>query len=165
MRNTLLICFAILTAASSVAQGMTAIKLKTIVAEVADTLQNTGNAFQFLYENKLLICIYDEKANRMRLISPIIERDALDEEQLLNALVANFHSALDVRYALSDEIIWSVYTHPLESLSPDQLKDAISQVYRAAVTFGTTYSSSLLVFPGNSRKKEKPLPEKDLQKS
>lgn len=165
MRNTLLICFAILTGASAVAQGMTAIKLKTIVAQVADTLQNTGNAFQFLYEKKLLICVFDEKANRMRLISPIIERDALDEEQLLNALVANFHSALDVRYALSDEIIWSVYTHPLESLSPDQLKDAISQVYRAAVTFGTTYSSSDLVFPGNSRKKEKPFPEKDLQKS
>jgi hypothetical protein len=75
--------------------------------------------------------------------------------------VANFHSALDVRYALSDEIIWSVYTHPLESLSPDQLKDAISQVYMAAVTFGTTYSSSDLVFPGNSRKKDK----KELQKS
>ena len=164
MRNTLLTFFAILTVAGSVAQGMTALKLKTIVAEVADTLQNTGNAFQFLYEKKLIICVYDENADRMRLISPIIERQELEEEQLLNALVANFHSALDVRYALSDEIIWSVYTHPLKSLGPDQLKDAISQVYKAAITFGTTYSSSDLVFPGNSRKKDRPLPEKELQK-
>ena len=145
------------------AQSMTGERLKELITKVSDTLQNSGNAFQFMYREKLLICIYDENANRMRIMSPIIERRKVDDEQILNALVANFHSALDVKYALSDEIIWSVYTHPLRELTAYQVTDAIQQVYSAATTFGTTYSSTNLVFPGNSQKEEKP--EKILQKS
>ena len=49
----------------------------------------------------------------------------IGEEELLNAMVANFHSALDVKYALSDEIIWSVFIHPLRELSEYQVRDAI----------------------------------------
>ena len=145
------------------AQSMTGERLRELITEVSDTLENVGNAFQFVYKEKMLVCIYDESANRMRIISPIIERDKLEEEQLLNALVANFHSALDVKYALSDEIIWSVYTHPLKELTEYQVLDAVEQVYSAAITFGTTYSSSPLVFPGNTNKEEKP--KKILQKS
>ena len=74
-------------------------------------------------------------------------------------MVANFHSALDVKYALSDEIIWSVYVHPLKELSEEQVADAVKQVYTAAKTFGSSYSSTNLVFPGNTRKKEKELPK------
>jgi hypothetical protein len=131
---------------------------------VADTLQNSDNAFQFRYRGKLLICVYDEDANRMRIMAPVVERAEVGEEEILNAMVANYHTALDVRYALSDEIIWSVYLHPLRSLGKAQLKDAISQVYKAVATFGSTYSSSDLVFPGNSRKKEKPGTSKELLK-
>ncbi len=142
---------------------MDADRLKELITEVSDTLQNVGNAFQFMYKEKLLVCIYDVDANRMRIISPIIERKKIEEEELLNALVANFHSVLDVKYALSDEIIWSVYTHPLKELTDHQVLDAIEQVYTAAITFGSTYSSTNLVFPGNTNKKEEP--KKELQKS
>ena len=145
------------------AQSMNGERLKELITEVSDTLQNVGNAFQFVYKEKMLICIFDEEANRMRIISPIIEREKLEEEQLLNAMVANFHSALDVKYALSDEIIWSVYTHPLKELTDYQLLDALEQVYMAAITFGTTYSSSPLVFPGNTNKEEDP--KKIIEKS
>ena len=145
------------------AQSMNGERLKELITEVSDTLQNVGNAFQFVYKEKMLICIFDEEANRMRIISPIIEREKLKEEQLLNAMVANFHSALDVKYALSDEIIWSVYTHPLKELTDYQLLDAVEQVYLAAITFGTTYSSSPLVFPGNTNKEEDP--KKIIEKS
>ncbi|NAS12108.1 hypothetical protein GTQ38_08860 [Flavobacteriaceae bacterium R33] len=140
-------------------------QLENLITSVSDTLQTNGNALQFLYKERMLICIYDENANRMRIISPIVEREQLEEDQLLNALVANFHSALDVKYALSDEIIWSVFTHPLRELSDHQVLDAIEQVYLAAFTFGTSYSSTNLVFPGNSGKKEKPRPKKILNKT
>ena len=159
----LLAFFLLLTFPRCFSQDMDSHKLKVLITQVSDTLQNSGNAFQFLYKEKLLICIYDENANRMRIMSPIIERQEVEEEQLLNALVANFHSALDVKYALSDEIIWSVYTHPLKELRDYQVTDAIQQVYSAAITFGTTYSSTNMVFPGNSKKEEKP--KKILQKS
>ena len=107
----------------------------------------------------MLICVFDENANRMRIISPIVEREKIGEEELLNALVANFHSALDVKYALSDEVIWSVFVHPLKELSEEQVVDAIQQVYTAARTFGGSYSSTNLVFPGNTKKNEKTLPK------
>ena len=135
-------------------QEMNSSLLVAIISKTVDTTIIKGSSVQFMYKETTLICIYDEKANRMRIISPIINRSSIEDEQLLNLLVANFHSALDVKYALSDEIIWSVFTHPLKELSNHQVLDAIDQVYSANVTFGTTYSSTNLVFPGNTKKKE-----------
>ncbi|GAB5472081.1 MAG: hypothetical protein Mars2KO_01800 [Maribacter sp.] len=139
---------------------MTSDRLEELIAQVSDTLMTNGNSIQFLYKELPLMCVYDANANRMRIITPIIETKELKEEQLLNMLVANFHSALDVKYALSDEIIWSVFIHPLKELSDHQVLDAINQVYSAAATFGTTYSSTSLVFPGNTKKKESPKQKK-----
>ncbi len=147
------------------AQEMTAERLMDIIQQEADTISIQGNSARFLFNETILICIYDESANRMRIISPIVEREKLGEEELLNALVANFHSALDVKYALSDEIIWSVYAHPLKELSEAQVVDAIQQVYAAAITFGESYSSTNLVFPGNTQRKEKPKSTKPLKKT
>lgn len=147
------------------AQGMNSEKLLDIIQAEADTVSVQGNSIRFLFNDAMLICIYDEGANRMRIISPIVEREKLGEEELLNALVANFHSVLDVKYALSDEIIWSVYTHPLKELSEAQVIDAIQQVYAAAITFGESYSSTNLVFPGNTEKKERPKAPKILKKT
>lgn len=150
--NYILLTLVFLAFHSLAAQQMTAKRLTQIIEQEADTLVIDNHQIQFKVNNGLLICIYDENANRMRIISPIVEREKLTEDELLNALVANFHSALDVKYALSDEIIWSVYTHPLKELSDAQVVDAIQQVYAAAITFGNTYSSTNLVFPGNSKK-------------
>ena len=147
MRKSLILLLIFLMSYTTHAQSMDGNRLKELITEMSDTLQNVGNAFQFMYKEKLLVCIFDEDANRMRIISPIIERKKIEEEQLLNALVANFHSALDVKYALSDEIIWSVFTHPLRELNDYQVQDAIRQVYTAAITFGSTYSSTNMVFP------------------
>ena len=163
MRRSLILTVVLLMCFTVRSQTMDGERLKELITEVSDTLQNVENAFQFMYKEKLLICIFDENANRMRIISPIVERKEIEEEQLLNALVANFHSALDVKYALSDEIIWSVFTHPLRELTDHQVVDAVKQVYSAAITFGTTYSSTNMVFPGNTIKEEKP--KKILEKS
>ncbi|TMU56055.1 hypothetical protein [Flagellimonas algicola] len=156
MRNYILAFFMFLGFGILSAQEMTPAKLYEIIEKEADTVKVNGNQYQFLFNEAMLICVFDENANRMRIISPIVEREKLGEEELLNALVANFHSALDVKYALSDEIIWSVYTHPLKELSEHQVVDAIQQVYAAALTFGGSYSSTNLVFPGNKKKVEKP---------
>lgn len=149
---------------SSQAQEMNPKQLMEIIAQVADSSVSSGNSVRFVYKKIPQICIYDENANRMRIISPIIKREELEEEQLLNALIANFHTALDVKYALSDEIIWSVFIHPLKELSRHQVLDAIEQVYSACVTFGSTYSSTNLVFPGNTIKKEEPRQKKIIER-
>ncbi len=149
---------------NSVAQDMNPDLLNQLIAQVSDTVQTNGNTLQFMYKERPLICIYDENANRMRIITPIMETKNLEEEQLLNMLVANFHSALDVKYALSDEIIWSVFIHPLKELSEHQVLDAIDQVYAASATFGATYSSTDLVFPGNTKKKDEPRTKKLIER-
>ncbi|WP_422859463.1 hypothetical protein ACOKFD_00540 [Flagellimonas sp. S174] len=159
MRSYFFFVFLFGSILSLCAQNMDPDLLYDVIKQEADTVKVSGNSYQFLYNEAMLICIYDENANRMRIITPIVKREEIGEEELLNVLVANFHSALDVKYALSDEILWSVYTHPLQQLSEEQLVDAIQQVYTAALTFGTTYSSTDMVFPGNTRKVEKPKPK------
>jgi len=149
---------------STMGQTMTPERLVEIIQKEADTSSVQNNNILFAFNQSMLICIHDENANRMRIISPIIERENLEEDDLLNALVANFHTALDVKYALSDEMIWSVFTHPLKELSEGQVIDAIQQVYAAAITFGSSYSSTNLTFPGNTRKIEEKEKETILKK-
>ena len=145
-------------------QNMDSQKLSNLIIQISDTVTTNGNTIQFIYKERPLICVYDENANRMRIISPIIETKNIEEKELLNMLVANFHSALDVKYALSDEIIWSVFIHPLKELADHQVLDAIHQVYAASATFGTTYSSTSLIFPGNTKKKNIPKEKKLVEK-
>lgn len=159
MRYILTFVFSLSIALNVFSQTMDSSKLYEIIKQEADTVMVTGNSYHFVINESMLVCIYDENANRMRIISPIVEREKIGEEELLNALVANFHSVLDVKYALSDEILWSVYAHPLRELNEPQVIDAIQQVYAAALTFGGSYSSSGLVFPGNTKKVEKPKPK------
>ena len=89
----------------------------------------------------------------MRIISPIIESSKLDEDLKTDVLIANFHTALDVKYAISDNVLWSVFIHPLKELTDNQVIDAIKQVYRANLTFGSTNSSTDLIFPSKKRKR------------
>lgn len=160
----LFVLFSIFVLSKAKAQEMNPEKLSELISQVSDTVATSGNTIQFMYKERPLICVYDENANRMRIISPIVETKDVQEEQLLNMLVANFHSALDVKYALSDEVIWSVFIHPLKELAEHQVLDAIDQVHTASITFGTTYSSTSLVFPGNTKKKDIPKEKKLIER-
>ena len=83
-------------------------------------------------------------------------------EQLQAAMDANFHSALDVKYATSSGLMWAAFIHPLKELQQHQVLDAITQVYRAKRTFGTSYTSTDLFYP---KKGETPQPDKTKQPS
>ena len=61
-------------------------------------------------------------------------------------LIANYHSSLDARYAVSQGIVYSAFLHPLSTLADDQLASALRQVAALATTFGSTYSSGELMF-------------------
>ncbi len=142
----------------SFSQNMNNDKLQELFIEASDSIQGTKGRWQFNIKEVTFICLTDETHNRMRIISPIIESFKLTEELKTNALLANFHTALDVKYAISDDVLWSVFIHPLKELTEAQINDALQQVYFANVTFGTTYSSTSLVFPGktnNEPSKEK----------
>ena len=61
---------------------------------------------------------------------------------------ANFDSALDARYALRDGQLWSVYLHPLPTLTRTDFESGLGQVLSLAHTFGTTFSSGEFRFGG-----------------
>jgi len=77
----------------------------------------------------------------------------VDAAQVQKCMEANFHTALDSRYAISEGILWSAFIHPLKELTEAQVVDAVNQVYSAAKTFGTYYSSGSLSFPTNKDRK------------
>ena len=128
-------------------QSMNNEKLEKIIYTLSDTLIGQEGQWQFLVGEVTMMCITDQNNNRMRIIAPIIESKALTAEDLNKCMEANFHSALDVKYAISDDILWVAYIHPLSELSKGQAIDAIKQVYAAAISYGTTYSSTHLTFP------------------
>ena len=135
--------------------------LDSIYTTVSDSIQGRLGGWQFYINEVPMMSITDENHNRMRIISPIADSNTVSEDLLKAALVANFHTALDVKYAVSDGVLWSVFIHPLKELSEDQVKDAVSQVYYANINFGTTFASTSLTFPGNiSDKKEKEIDDK-----
>lgn len=129
------------------AQDMSADSLVKIIRTVSEGLDGNEGFTQFEFKDRFMFAIVDESYNRMRIISPISEIKNISAEQFFACMEANFHTALDVKYAVSEEIMWSVFVHPLKELKETQIVDAISQVYNAAESFGTSYSSTLLAFP------------------
>lgn len=129
------------------AQDMTDKELVKIIANKAETLSGKAGNIQFTYKQRFMVLLSDSTYNRMRIITPIIEEEKLNPTFLHQALEANFFTALDVKYALSEEILWAIFVHPLKELSPEQVTDGIDQVFNAAETFGTTYSSTTVLVP------------------
>ena len=125
---------------------MTNTRMEEIISQKADSISGKLGNWQFIYQKVHMFCITDETHNRMRIISPIASVQDLNDQLLKDSLIANFHTALDVKYAISQDILWSVFIHPLQELSHQQVEDAISQVRLAALTFGSTFTSTELLF-------------------
>ncbi len=140
--------------ASLQGQQMNNESLEKILYVLSDTLSGANGQWEFLIEGLPMLCLTDEVHNRMRIISPVAEMSEVSDAQVRAAMEANFHSALDVKYAISSDVMWVAYIHPLKELTKDQAIDAISQVYHARLTFGTTYSSTDLVFPKQGEAEE-----------
>jgi len=152
----LVILFIVLASSLSFSQEMTNDKLQEIYTSVTDSIQGRLGAWQFQVNDITLISLTDTKHNRMRIISPIADTKSLSDELLKAALVANFHTALDVKYAITDGVLWSVFTHPLKELSEDQVRGALSQVYYANINFGSSFASTTLTFPAGKKNDDKP---------
>ena len=153
-----LACLLLLTLPfASEAQQMNNDNLEKILYVMIDTIIGEGGAWQFAIKDVPMMCITDETNNRMRIISPIKKMEEVTDEEKESVLAANFHSALDVRYAVADDIMSVAFIHPLKELTKNQVIDAVSQVYNATLTYGSTYSSTDLVFPKSEEdeKKEK----------
>ena len=127
---------------------MTQARLHELIEEIGSDVVVSGNVVGFTINGIKLMCISDVSANRMRILSPIVEINEVNQEQLVMAMAANFHTALDARYAISQDFIYSVFIHPLSSLSEQEVISAAYQVAQASATFGTEYTSGELQYGG-----------------
>ena len=149
MKNVLLCALLCCLPALAFAQDMTLGKMSRILKKNTTELEGKDGFWTAVFEDQVLFIVTDESANRMRIFTPIVERRHLSETELTRMLEANFHSALDAKYALYEEYVVSVFTHPLRELTEAQFLDAMVQVARLSVNFGTTYHSTDFIFGEN----------------
>ena len=134
------------------AEKMTPEKLFNAIQSYTKSANIENNVISFKYNQVNLYCIWDINANRMRIITPIAKSADLSVELLELALKANYHTVLDARYAIGDDLLYAAFIHPLYSITKNELESAIRQVATSALTFGTSFSSGELVFSGESKK-------------
>ena len=123
-------------------------RLKQLIESAGDVQDGQLGYWRFLYRGRVLVVVTDESANRMRIMTPVVGEPEMSSEDLQTVLAANFGRAMDAKYALSNEVLWSVFMHRLRELTDDQFLDGLDQVAQLADNYGTTYTSSNLVFDG-----------------
>ncbi|MEM9352761.1 MAG: hypothetical protein AAGA92_07090 [Planctomycetota bacterium] len=133
--------------------------------EEKQTEQGAEEAGEEEQAERVLLVMTDRRANRMRVMAPVMEIDLESEEDLklvLLAMHANYDRALDARYALHKGVLWSAFIHPLSSLTEDDLASGLSQVETLRENTGTTFSSGGLLFaPGGQAPKPKAAEESE----
>ncbi|MEM9188955.1 MAG: hypothetical protein AAGF12_07250 [Myxococcota bacterium] len=122
--------------------------LDRILREEATLVRREANVWEAVVDGVQVAMVTDTRADRMRIVAPVAAEADLTDELRRIILEANFHSALDARYATSGGILYAAYIHPLSPLEEAQFRSALHQVASLKLTFGTTYSSSDLVFGG-----------------
>ncbi|MBW2426313.1 MAG: hypothetical protein JRG86_18855 [Deltaproteobacteria bacterium] len=123
-------------------------RVEMIFAEQVEAITGPPGAIHTVADGVQLYCISDPVNDRMRLVVPIAQASKLDPELLDVMLRANFHTTLDARYAISEDVVFAVFLHPISSLSPELLRSAMKQVVSLAKTFGTSFSGGGPVYPG-----------------
>ena len=119
-----------------------------LISRHGEIVARSGNAVEFSFQTVSITLIYDCDADRMRLLSPIKRKSDLGSGELDDAMQANFHSVLDARYCVYDDVVWSAFIHPLADLSDDLFVSAIEQVALANLTFGDQYTGGNIYFQG-----------------
>ena len=138
-------------------------RLDAILQDTISNIQTEPGQWRFSLNEITIIVLADARANRMRIFAPIVNVNELTAEQVQNMLIANFYTALDVRYAVSNGVVVSTFIHPLDSLQERDFLSALNQVTSLATTFGSTYSSGELLFiPNGSRERSLPSSEENI---
>lgn len=141
-------------AASASGAPMNLERLHDLLLRIDPALQRDSNVWQFRLRGRQMITVADANADRMRIMSPVIESGELDEALMFRLLQANFDSALDARYAVANDVLWSVFIHPLSPLDEQQLSSGVFQTFTAAATFGTLFSSGMFIYGGGDSNEE-----------
>jgi len=127
---------------------MTQEKMHSLVSTSINTqvLEEEKGYLLFKHLSVKMALLSDEVHDRMRIISPITKYSNLAPNIKDSLMHSNFHLALDARYAVSEDVLYACFIHPLSSLRQEDLESALKQVSNLASSFGKTYSSGQLDF-------------------
>lgn len=128
--------------------SMTAERLGQLILNVDENAKRDANSWSFKVAELDAIVIYDENADRMRIVIPIDKVEKVDDEEMLRLMQANFDSALDARYAVAQGLLWGTFIHPLSSLTDEEFLVGLGETANVVMSFGTSYSSGLFIFNG-----------------
>lgn len=131
---------------SQEAPTMTLGTLQGILKETVENLKGESGQWRFIYADVEMALLTSVPHDRMRIVAPIRPEAELTDQHRKRMLEANFHSALDARYATSNGLVYAAYIHPLSPLRREEVQSALRQVAELVKTFGTTYSSGKLSF-------------------
>lgn len=127
-------------------EAMTLERLEAVLEREFQDLEGSQGQWQVTIAGRSLLVIADAANDRMRIMTPVSNASALSTQEIQAMLVANFHSALDARYAVTNGTVVSIFVHPLSTLQERDLGSALRQVATLAENFGTSYSSGGLGF-------------------
>jgi len=123
-------------------------RLGKLIRRLDADAEGRPGLWRFRVEERVVMVITDEAADRMRIMTAVVPAENLSEATLFRLMQSNFDTALDARYAIAQGFLWSVYLHPLRSLGDEQFLSGLGQVVNLAATYGSTYSSGGLIFRG-----------------
>jgi len=111
---------------------MTAERMAEIVLALDPDANLTPNGIELTLDDVPVLVVLAPGADRMRALVPIASVEDVTEEELLRMMQANFDTALDGRYAVAQDRVWSVFIHPLSSLEREQFISGLAQTITSA---------------------------------
>ncbi|MFU8776351.1 MAG: hypothetical protein ACNA7M_01595 [Roseovarius sp.] len=127
---------------------MTLDRLDTIIRTLDPEAQSNGRVWQLSINEVQILIVTDATADRMRAMTPVAKAEDLSTDDLNRVLQANFDTALDARYAIAKDLLWSAFIHPLKALEKDEFISGLGQVVNLAQSYGTLYSGGALQYGG-----------------
>lgn len=136
-------------------QDMDLRTMSRIINKESPQVEGEIGTWQAVYGQRVIYIITDVNANRMRIMTPVIELSKVKKKEYLTLLEANFDRALDAKYCIFEDYLMTVYTHPLKELTEPQFIDAMRQVVTLAYNYGTSYTSTDMIFGGEAAEEDK----------
>lgn len=134
--------------ARQLGEPMSIVRLDALIRRAGEDVQRQGTRWVFKVAERQIQVISDPRADRMRILVPVRDVSGLDARELYRLLQAGFETALDARYAIAGEMVWSVFIHPLRTLDDAEFLSGLGQTINLAKTYGTDYTSGLLSYGG-----------------
>lgn len=129
-------------------EAMTLDRMDAILRQEGLEVTRQDNMWEAVVDGVRIAVVTDPLADRMRIIAPVAADADLTDDLRRVLLAANFHTALDARYAIGGGVLYAAFIHPLSPLSDLEFRSALHQVAQLKLTFGTTFSSGEMIFGG-----------------